>query len=158
MTVTVDTPAAAAMMRRSTRYTAGSLVLMPATLPMMAAMAPPSSAAPTLVPVMIADWSEKSSLRCSGRLCSMRNGDWSTNMAWLAAPIRAAQARIAMGDVTRMSPAMASVEPAAPRARTMRRPSRSERMLAGKATRTPAAAPTVPLTPMNAGSKPRAVR
>ena len=51
---------------------------MPATFPMMAAMAPPRSAAPTLVTGSRAYCSEKSSLRCSGRLCSMRNGDWTT--------------------------------------------------------------------------------
>ncbi len=156
--LTVAAAAAMAMTNSKTRYTAGSLEGTPATLPTMRAMTPPRSAAPTLVTGMTADWSEKSSLRFSGRLCSMRNGDWITKNAWLPAPIAAARARMAIGDVTMMRPAIASVEPAAPRARMIRRPSRSERMLAGKATSTPAADPTVPLMPMNAGSKPRAVR
>ena len=53
---------------------------------------------------------------------------------------------------------MASVAPAVPRARTSRRPIRSERMLAGKAKTTPAAEPTVAAMPMKAGSKSRAMR
>ena len=156
--LTVAAPAAMAMTNSRTRYTHGSLEGTPTTLPTMSAMAPPRSAAPTLVTGITADWSEKSSLRFSARLCSMRNGDWSTKKVWLPAPIAAARARIASGEVTTMRPAIANVEPAAPSARTMRRPSRSDRMLAGKATSTPAAEPTVPLMPMNAGSKPSAMR
>jgi hypothetical protein len=44
-------------------------------------MAPPASAATTLTPVEIAPWSENSSLRCSARLCSVMNGDWTTEKA-----------------------------------------------------------------------------
>ena len=125
---------------------------------MTAAIAPPRSAAPTFVTFEIANWSENSSLRCSALLRSMRNGDWTTKNAWLAAPIAAARRRIAAGSVVKRRPAIASVAPPAPPASTRRRPNLSARMLAGKAASTPAADPAVPVIPMNAGSNPSAVR
>ena len=121
-------------------------------------MAPPSSAAPTLVTFEIANWRLKSSLRCSGRLRSMSSGDWTTKKAWFAAPTTAAHSRIATGAVVRSRPMKPSMAPPVPSASTSRRPIRSDRMLAGKAKITPAAAFAVAAMPMKAGSKSRATR
>ena len=121
-------------------------------------MAPPASAATTLTPVEIAPWSENSSLRCSARLCSVMNGDWTTKKAWLAAPMSAAQAITATEDPTMSRPTIPTADTPVARTSTSRRPIRSESRLAGNAASAAAAADAVPTIPMKALSKPSAVR
>src|SRR5450759_140026 len=116
-------------------------------------MAPPTRAATTLTPVEIALWSENSSPRCSAWLCSAMNGDWTTKKAWFAAPMSAAQRTTAGEEPTRSRPRTPSADAPVAKTSTSRRPTRSERRLAGNATTAPAAEPAVTTSPMNAVSK-----
>ena len=111
-----------------------------------------------LVTFWTANWTANSSLRCSGSLCSVRNGAVTTPKAWNPMDHRAA-ARITTGSAGLASSATTATIPAAsPAPNTSRRPTRSEAALAGNATSAPASDPTVDTSPTVDGENPRATR
>ena len=76
--------------------------------------------------VWIADWVANSSLRCSGSLCSARNGAWTTMSACWPVDQSAAKKMIAGRLSTRRRPTTATMASAMPAAMIVRRPRRSD--------------------------------
>jgi hypothetical protein len=137
-----------------TRYASGPARSNPSQPATSTAIKPPATAATMLVTFSMAKATANSSLRCSARLCSIRNGFWTTKKTCCPPPYRAARRPIAIGSRTTTKPTRATSIRARPPARTSRRPTRSDSALAGKATSVEATAPAVAIRPITAGVRP----
>ena len=150
MRVTLNRPSteSPSMITRITLYTPGPPAAKPSAPATNVATTPPRIAAAMLVAFWIANWRANSSLRCSGSLCSVMNGEITTWKAWNPMDHRAA-ARMTTISASDASSATSATMPAMiPAKKIVRRPSRSDAALAGKAMIPPASDARVETSPI----------
>ena len=122
------------------------------------ATTPPSSPAPMDVACWIANWSENSSLRCPGALCSVMNGEPTTPIVWVPATYMAPRSHSIGRAVVINRPASATSISTPPSSSTSFRPIRLDSRLMGNATSAEASDEPVAISPMVAVSWPSAAR